>query len=95
MILPIQGYSNQSFTAKKFRLPIEGITLSLNGTPVYSDSFKGYREYSNPNAEQFYKKAQKASNITEKLLWLAKMGDYKIVDINVENKIGKFLNQVL
>lgn len=95
MILPIQGYSSQNFTANKFRIPIKGITFSVDGFPVHAEIFKGYREYPNPNAEKLYNEAKKATNLAERIKLLSEMGDYHIVDINKEKLIDKVLRKSL
>lgn len=95
MILPINGYSSQNFTANKFRIPIKGITFSIDGFPVHTEKFEGYREYPNPNAEKLYNEAINTKNLAEKIRLFSEMGDYHIVNINTEKLVDKVLRRSL
>ncbi len=93
MILPVIGnpISNQAFTAKKFRLPVGDVVYTVNGRILWSRKSYSVKEYSNPNAEQLYKGAQKTKNISDKARLFAQMGHYEIVNMSAKEKIKAFL----
>lgn len=86
----VKAISNQTFEAKKFRLPIKNLQTKWGYIPV--DCVK---EFDNPQAEELYKKAQQTSNLKEKVALLLQMGDYKIIDNSLEKQINKFLKRML
>lgn len=74
---------NQTFEARKFKLPIKEIELT---NPYTMACGKGsiktnlYRVYENPNAKILYKQAQNAENWEEKARLYAEMGHYELAD---------------
>lgn len=92
----IQSISSVNFEAKKFRLPVKIVkprkSVNTSEAWVNKDEFVSgnfVREYSNPKAEKYFNKAMASNNIDEKLRYLDKMGDYKIIDIELEQKLKK------
>ena len=95
----IQSISNTNFGAKKFRLPVKFVksreSINTSEAWINKDEFVSgnfVREYSNPKAEKYFNKAMESNNIDEKMRYLDKMGDYKIIDIELEQKLKGFLN---
>jgi len=96
--MKIQGLNNINFGAKKFRLPVKIVKNTESITAMqpwgYKDEFVSgnfVREYNNPKAEEYFNKAMASNNIDEKMRYLDKMGDYKIIDINLEQQLDKFI----
>lgn len=95
----IRGINNQIFTAKKFRIPVR--IVKENSDPFLLNSrsakrehlVKGnfVREYDNPKAEEYFYKALNADNVNEKLEYLDLMGEYKLIDIELEQKLDTFM----
>ena len=100
MILPVTDYNiknNQYFTAKakKFRLPVQSYIYTIDGIPILSRRCNAVREYSNPNAEELYKKAKKAKDLKEQARLYQEMGHYELVDMDLRERIFSFLKAML
>lgn len=81
--MKINTINNQIFEAKKFRLPIKTIDYSHPELMKYAKVTKNvcmYKEFSNPNAENLYKLAEKTNDIKEKIRLYQEMGDYTIIN---------------
>ena len=96
--MKIQGLNSINFCAKKFRLPVKIVKNTESNTAMqpwgYKDEFVSgnfVREYNNPKAEEYFNKALDATNADEKLHYLDLMGDYKIIDISLEQQLDKFI----
>lgn len=100
--MKIQAISNQSFSATNFRLPYKFVKPNL-GEISAQDKYilreeyiagNFVKEYKNPRAGEYFNKALEANNIEDKLHYLDLMGDYKIVDISLEQTTDKFIKSI-
>lgn len=93
--------NSQVFEGKKFRIPVK----IVKPTDSISHKMSSYgkntqipgnfvKEYSNPKAEEYFIKAQNAKSVDEMLKYLDAMGDFKIIDIENEKRVNKFLNNL-
>ena len=94
----VNSINSLSFGNKKFRLPVK----ILKPTESISQKISSYRkesqvpgnfvrEYSNPKAEEYFIKAQNATSVGEMLKYFDAMGEYKIINIENEKWLIKFL----
>lgn len=100
--MKINAINNTNFEAKKFRLPVRIVkpTTDVSMIDQYAPketlaSGVFVKEYSNPRARKFFNKAMQTDDIDKKLYYLDKMGDYKIVDISLEQQVDKFIKSEL
>lgn len=96
--MKIQTINNTQFQAKKFRLPVKMVKqttdFSMSDQYVSKDTLVSgnfVREYSNPKAKKYFDKAMATTDIDKKMYFLEKMGDYKIIDISLEQKRDSFI----
>ena len=97
----INSIESLSFGNKKFRLPVK-IVKPTDSISQRMSSYKRemqvpgnyVREYSNPKAEEYFIKAQNAKTIDEMLKYYDAMGDYKVINLENEKNINKFLNSL-
>ena len=96
--MKINAINNKNFEAKKFRLPVKIVEPTTKGSmtnqyiPKNSTISGNFvKEYSNPNAEKLFNKAMNTKDIDKKLQYLEEMGDYKIINIDLEKNIDKFI----
>lgn len=99
-ITMVTGYdcsrNNQSFEAKKFRIPVD-VIAKPEGMPwcyKYSLPGKWVREYDNPEAEAIYKKAQKVKDIDEKIALYKQMGHYELKNISLKERLIGLYNRI-
>ena len=98
----ILAINNTNFGNKKFRIPVK-IIKSNNDSVITTQKYipkeqklpgNFVMEYDYPKAGDYFSKAMKSENLDEKLHYLDLMGDYKIVNIEMEEKINRFINMV-
>lgn len=100
MILPVANSSinnNQYFTAKtkKFRLPVQSYIYTIDGIPLWSKRCNAIKEFSNPDAEELYKKAKKTKDLKEQARLYDEMGHYELVDMNLREKFVSLFRALL
>ena len=88
--MQVSQISNQSFEAKKFRLPIRKIHTKWGDKSV--DCVK---EFDNPRAEELYNLAQHAESTRKQINLFSEIGNYKIINKYSETLINNFLNRKL
>ena len=88
----ISKINNLSFSSKKFRLPINNIEYNIDGRPLWSKKANSVKEYSNPKAEELYKKAQKSNDIGEIAKLYQEMGHYELKEMNFIERVKNFFN---
>lgn len=78
--MKIQAVSSPiTFEAKKFRLKMNSIEhIDPNSGHSFSAHMFWAREYSNPNAEMLYKRANATKDIKEKAKLYSEMGHYQM-----------------
>ena len=93
--MKINAINNQIFGTKKFRLPVKIVKQNVESAR-FTDPWVGrdvfvngnfVREYNNPKAEEFFNKALETDNLEDKIRYLDLMGDYKIINLDLEQKI--------
>lgn len=90
--------NNTNFNAQKFRLPVRFVKPNSTASTarqffprknLISGNF--VKEYSNPNAELFFNLALETSNFDKKMYYLEQMGEYKLIDISLEQQVDCFI----
>lgn len=96
----VQAINNQSFGAKKFRIPVKTAMVGSPETGFAKRKVNLVKEYSNPNAEKLWKQAMQETSIKKKTSLIEAMGEYKLIDLEQEKQIArafkkmqKFLNK--
>ncbi len=90
--------NNLTFENKKFRVPIKLVDYDRIGTSLINFrnlSGKWVREYSNPNAKEIYKQAQKEKNLNKKIQLIRSMGHYALKDISFKTRITEWFNKII
>ena len=82
----VDSIKYQTFEGNKFRLPIKNLQTKWGVKRV--DCIK---EYNNPRAEELYEKAQQTKDLKVKINLLSQMGDYRVIDNEVEKLVKKVL----
>ena len=87
----INQITNQKFEAKNFRQAVSNKLYVRVGTKMTSFKTKGkyVKEYSNPHAEELYKKAKQTKDYNERIRLLDQMGDYELIDLNIKENVTK------
>ena len=100
--MKIQGINNINFDAKKFRLPVkfvkntEAVNMMQSSYNIEECVVGNFvREYNNPKAEEYFYKAMNTSDIDKKFHYLDLMGEYRIIDISLEQQVDKFIKSKL
>ena len=86
---------NQNFNAKKFRVPVKISTIDRSGIAdrIKKKPGKWVQEYSNPKAEEIYKKAMGTEDLFKSLHLLRSMGAYELKDTRVIVQIKEWYNK--
>ena len=95
-IQPVNAVQFQS--SKKFRLPIKFVTYDRFCTDLFNFRIlpgRYVKEYSNPNAESLYKKALQTTDWKERVRLYREMGQYRVVDVSLKERIKNYFNKLL
>ena len=100
--MKVNAINNINFDAKKFRLPVRIVKPATSASRLEKSVAKEnlvsgvfVREYSNPDAKKFFDKAMMTDDIDKKIYYLDKMGDYKVIDISLEQQVDRFIKSEL
>ena len=93
----INPINNQTFEAKKFRLIVDDQIYTRVGTMMtnFKTTGKYVREFSNPKAEELYKKAQQTRDMEEKIQLYDQMGHYELKRLNIKERLHNTINKLL
>ena len=92
--MKVQATNNQTFKARKLRIPVNKMILNVSECWLIPDDkliVKGNwsKIYENPNARTLYKQARKTKDSKEKISLYAEMGHYDLVSYG-QGLIGWF-----
>ena len=85
----IQAINSPNFCSKKFRLPVKTAIDVIANKKV-----NWVKEYSNPNAKNFWELAMNETSLTKKLNLIDEMGEYRLVDLEQEKFISKTFKKI-
>ena len=93
----INQITNQNFESKNFKQVVGNQLYIRIGTKMtsYATTGRYVKVYSNPHAEELYKKAQQTKDYDERIRLLDQMGDYELIDLNTKAKLNKVINKSL
>lgn len=92
--MKIQAINNQSFGAKKFRIPVKSMLVGDAESGFGKRKVNWVKEFSNPNAETLWNQALNETSMKKKLSLLEAMGEYKLIDLEQEKQIKKALKKM-
>lgn len=90
----IQAINSQTF-GKNFRLPVKSMVVGTHSNGIAKRKVNLVKEYSNPNAEKLWNQAMNETSLSKKLNLLDAMGEYRLVDLEQEKLVKKFLAKKL
>ena len=91
--MKICSIPSQNFQARKFRLPVKTVEWAHPGFSA-TEKVNWVKEFSNPKAEELYKKAMETSDLQEKMKLLDQMGEYRLFDIEREIMFENFIEKL-
>ena len=91
--MKICSIPSQNFQARKFRLPVKAVEMAHPGFSA-TEKVNWVKEFSNPKAEDLYKKAMETSDLKEKMRLFEQMGEYRVFDIEKEVIIDSFIEKI-